>query len=277
MIMENTLQDKSGQILVSIITIVLNGQEVIRQTIDSVLSQSYEAVEYIIIDGGSTDGTVDIINEYESSLHYWQSGDDNGISDAFNKGIRRARGQVIGLLNAGDWYEPDCVENVVNVFREDNNTGVVCGSLQLWRGEDPEYLCSSVPELLDREMTVTHPTCFIRADLYKKVGLYSTKYSLAMDYEILLRIKMHGGNIVALARTLANMRHDGISEENWQDALRESHRARTELLGKSFFTTSWYLNFLILKRWLRTQLERLGFDNAVRFYRKRIALVKKTK
>ncbi len=263
--------------LVSIITIVLNGAQELRQTLDSVLQQTYELVEYIVIDGGSTDGTVEILKEYEPHLDYWTTEKDGGISDAFNKGIRKAGGEIVGLLNAGDWYEPDTVQQVVAVFQSDRNIGVICGSLQFWKGNRKEYLCRSVPHLLEREMSVTHPTCFVRRDLYAKVGPFSLDYKLAMDYEMLLRLKKSGCRFVSLERVLANMQHNGVSEENWQAALRETHKARNELLDSSFYTTIWYYWFLNLKRRVRLLLEWLGWDVVLRFYRKRIALVKKIK
>jgi glycosyltransferase involved in cell wall biosynthesis len=267
----------SKQPLVSIITIVFNGEKDIRQTMESVLQQSYGSVEYIVIDGGSTDGTVSILEEFDSQLTYWRSAADNGISDAFNKGINVARGEIIGLINAGDWYESDTVQCVVDAFLADKAVGVVCGALQFWKGSQPEYLCSSVPELLEREMSITHPTCFVLTDLYKRFGMFSDAYKLAMDYELLLRLKCKGAVFVALDTVLANMQHDGISEENWKKALQETHRARTELLDSSFFTTIWYYYFLILKRGIRVFLEKLGFDGLLHFYRNRLALVKKTK
>ncbi len=263
--------------LVSIITIVLNDESDIRQTMDSVLQQSYESVEYIVIDGGSKDGTVSILEEYDSQLTFWQSTADSGISDAFNKGIQRARGEIIGLINAGDWYEANTVECVVDAFLADREVAVVCGALQFWKGLQQEYICSSVPELLEREMSVTHPTCFVLTDLYKRFGMFSNDYKLAMDYELLLRFKCKGAIFVSLDNVLANMQHDGISEENWKNALRETHRARTELLGNSFFSTIWYYYFLTLKRGVRIVMEKLHLDGLLHFYRSRLALVKKIK
>ncbi len=266
-----------GQPLVSIITVVLNGESTLRQTMDSVLQQSYGTIEYIVIDGGSSDGTVALIREYEAHLAFWKSEADKGISDALNKGIQQARGEIIGLLNAGDWYEPDAVKTVVDAFLADQERGVVCGSMQFWKGNRREYLCRSVPELLEHDMSVTHPTCFVRADVYEQVGPYADEYMLAMDYHMLLRIHKHGYKIISLDSILTNMRHDGLSEQNWMAALGETHRARTELLDSSLFTSSWYLHFLGIKRRIRIIIERLGWEGVLRFYRGRIALVRKTK
>jgi len=271
------LQQISGRPLVSIVTIVFNGEKDIRQTMDSVLQQSYESVEYIVIDGGSTDATVSILEEYDSQLSFWESAPDKGISDAFNKGIKIASGEIIGLINAGDWYEPNTIEGVVNTFLAGKEVGVVCGALQFWKGSSLEYLCSSVPKLLEREMSITHPTCFVRTTLYRRLGMFSLDYNLAMDYELLLRLKTNGVIFVSLDNVLANMQHDGISEEHWKKALQETHRARTELLEDSFFSTIWYYYFLTLKRGIRIVLEKLGLDGLLHFYRSRLALVKKTK
>lgn len=271
------VQGGPGHPLVSIITIVFNGELSIRHTIDSVLRQSYDSIEYIVIDGGSRDRTVSIIREYEAKIDYWQSEPDKGISDAFNKGIGAARGEFIGLVNAGDWYEADTVKRVVETFLAEPEVGVVCGVLQFWKGLKREYLCHSVPALLEREMTVTHPTCFVRASLYRHCGLFATDYKFAMDYELLLRFKRQGNKFLAIESVLANMQHDGVSEENWKRALQETHRARAELLDTSFFTTKSYYYFLMVKRHARILLERLEFNQLIRLYRRRLALVKKTK
>ncbi len=271
------VQGGLGHPLVSIITIVFNDESSIRQTIDSVLRQSYDAIEYIIIDGGSHDNTVAIISEYEASLAYWQSEPDQGISDAFNKGIRAARGEIIGLINAGDWYEPETVQLVVKTFLAEQEIGVICGTLQFWKGLTQEYRCPSVPALLEREMTVTHPTCFVRAGLYHHYGLFATDYKLAMDYELLLRFKRQGSRFLSLEAVLANMQHDGVSEENWKKALQETHKARRELLEPSFWTSKSYYWFLMVKRQVRIWLQRWQWHRLICLYRQRLALVKKTK
>ncbi|HEB70225.1 MAG TPA: glycosyltransferase [Desulfobulbus sp.] len=263
--------------LVSIVTIVRNGEAHIRKTLESVLQQSYTSLEYIVIDGNSKDATISILRQYDDRIDYWQSESDEGISDAFNKGILAAHGDIIGLINCGDWYEADAVPRVVAAFSANQDVGVVCGALQFWRGASREYCCGSVPRLLEREMTITHPTCFIRAELYHRFGLYSMEYKFAMDYELLLRLKRQGVRFMSLTAVLANMQHEGVSEANWKDALQETHRARVALLGNSFFAGRSYFLFLIAKRGLRIGLEQLGLNSVIRFYRSRLALVKKHK
>ncbi|GAB4343761.1 MAG: glycosyltransferase family 2 protein [Desulfobulbaceae bacterium] len=266
-----------GRPLVSVVTVVLDRVDAIARTIESVLAQTYAPLEYIVIDGGSTDGTRSVIKRYDDRIDLWRSEPDRGVSDAFNKGIGLARGAIIGLINGGDWYEPDAVEQVVSAFTDHPEVGVVCGALQFRRQGRREYVCRSVPELLEREMTVTHPTCFIRRELYEKYGMFSEEYSLAMDYRLLLGLKVKGVRFMALPAVLANMEHAGMSEENWEEALRETHRARQELLPGSLFAHPVYYQFLAAKRRARILLEKSGCENLVRLYRARLALVRKTR
>lgn len=270
-------EELPGQPLVSIITIVLNGEEHLRKTIESVLHQTYAPIEYIVIDGGSTDKTISLISHYDEEIDYWVSEPDNGISDAFNKGILAAAGRFIGLINAGDWYEPETVQRVVEAFLAKPETGVVCGALQFWDGLNREYICQSVPRLLARDMTITHPTCFVRADLYRRFGLYEENYKFAMDYELLLRFKVHGVRFAALAAVLANMQHAGVSEAHWKQALQETHQARVELLTGSFFASRGYYFFVETKRRIRIFLDKMGASHLITFYRSRLALVRKIK
>ena len=268
-------QSEPWKPLVSIVTIVLNDEVNIKKTIVSVLQQSYSPIEYIIIDGGSQDNTVGVIRQYEGNVDYWCSEPDKGISDAFNKGILAATGDYIGILNAGDWYEKDAIEKMVAAFESDPALGVVCGALQFWHGAEREFICQSVPHLLERDMTVTHPSCFVRSEVYHTYGLFEQEYKLAMDYELLLRFKKQGVKFTALNIVLTNMQHSGISEINWKKALEETHRARKVLLKSSFFASTSYYYFILAKRLLRIFMENFGLNSVLGFYRSRLALVKK--
>ncbi|MCU7960849.1 MAG: glycosyltransferase [gamma proteobacterium symbiont of Bathyaustriella thionipta] len=253
------------QPLVSIITVVLNGKDQIEKTINSVLQQSYPALEYIIIDGGSSDGTVDIIQAHNDKISYWKSEADTGISDAFNKGIKAAHGHIIGIINAGDWYEKDAVQQVVDCFLADKSLGIACGALQFWNGPEKDYLCYPEPGLLEKDMSVIHPSCFVRADLYKDYGLFSLQYQLAMDYELLLRFKTNLARFLASDTVWANMAQGGVSDINWKAALLETHKARQELLKNSFFRSKSYYYFLFCKRSARIFLQKIGLDSLIKF------------
>ena len=119
-----------GKPLVTIITIVKNGEKYIENAIKSVINQTYENIEYIIIDGRSTDRTLDIIATYNESIDYWISEKDSGISDAFNKGINLANGELIGIVNSDDWLETNAVETIVNHLDEKHS--IYCGNLKLY-------------------------------------------------------------------------------------------------------------------------------------------------
>ena len=106
--------------MISVITVVLNSEELLEKTILSVINQSYSDVEYLIIDGGSSDGTVDIIKKYEKRIDYWSSSPDSGISHAFNNGLSQSSGDIIGILNAGDTFFADSFSVVSKAFKVNN-------------------------------------------------------------------------------------------------------------------------------------------------------------
>ena len=211
--------------LVSIVTVVRNGAKTLPRALDSVLSQDCPEIEYIIVDGGSTDGTLDLLRANQSRIGLWISEPDRGISDAFNKGIALSRGEVIGLLNSDDWYEPGAINAVVAQMRK-SGADIACGRLQYWDGDRRTYLASSDPAQLEGGMTVGHPTVFVRRDCYRRHGLFRLDFRLAMDYEWLLRAGTAGARFVVVDRCLANMQGGGVGDRRWRDSQREVARAR---------------------------------------------------
>jgi glycosyltransferase len=195
---------------VSIITIVYNSQETLEQTIKSVLNQTYNNIEYIIIDGGSTDGSVDIIKKYEDHIAHWSSEADKGISDAFNKGLRYATGTLIGLINADDWYEIDAVETIVQNYSD--AYGVYCGNMSMIDAEgNVEKIRKSNYNRLSLGMYIMHPTTFVKKEIYDCVGTFSDEYKLAMDYDLMLRIDKAGYRFLCINHKIACMRVGGVS------------------------------------------------------------------
>lgn len=209
--------------LISIITPCLNSERTIRQTIESVLHQTYKNIEYIIIDGGSADGTVEIIEEYRSQFHgsmRYVSEPDHGIYDAMNKGIALATGDVIGILNSDDWYEPDVLKEVRKCF-QDPHTEVIYGNLNLIdKNGQVKILMPSDIEKLRYEMEIPHPTVFIRKEVYEKYGAFEKKYKIAADYELMLRLYVKGVNFIYKNIVFANFRMGGISSQK-DDVVRE--------------------------------------------------------
>jgi len=138
------------QPLVSIITIVYNGEKHLQQTIESVLGQSYKPIEYLVVDGGSTDNSLSIIRSYGERIARWKSEKDRGISDAFNKGLSMVSGEIIGIINADDWYEPEAVERAVEALV---GSDIVYGDLRLIKDGKTDFVLKGNHLFLDSEMT----------------------------------------------------------------------------------------------------------------------------
>lgn len=264
-----------GKPLISIVTITFNTVKTLDIAIQSVLNQTYDNIEYIIIDGGSTDGTLDTIRKYEDRIAYWISEPDKGISDAFNKGIAAATGEIIGIINADDYYEATAVESAVSVLIA-TGTDIVHGMVQYRdvNGQKTE-LFSGSDDLLHKDMTVNHPSVFARRSAYEKIGLFRTDFHYAMDYEWLLRAKTNGLNFSYIDRCLSHVRLAGASDRNWKYARLEVAKAKDihcpGLSNRIFYA------FQIVKGSCRRFLEMIGLGCIVEFYHRRISYLKKVK
>ncbi|MBI5022317.1 MAG: glycosyltransferase [Ignavibacteriales bacterium] len=211
--------------LVSIITVCLNSASTIKQTIESVINQSYSNIEYIVIDGGSIDGTLHIIGEYKNRISHLVSEKDNGISDAFNKGLRIAKGEYIQLLNADDLIPRDKIANSVSELISHPECGFVFGDiiLQSGKGEDkripgnPDYR-QSISRIMRR---INHPTVLARRSLYENYGLFDVRWKIAMDYEWHLRIDKKGEYGFYSPEIVVMMSPSGVSNINTDAAIRE--------------------------------------------------------
>jgi len=263
-----------GAPLVSIVTVVFNAEKTLEHTIQSVLEQTYVRIEYIIIDGSSTDGSPGIIRKYESRIAYWVSEPDKGISDAFNKGIAAARGDIIGILNADDWYEKDAVALAVEKIGS-SGADIVYGMIQWWDNDKPAEKVSADHELLDREMSLNHPSVFARRAAYEQIGLYRTDFLYAMDYEWLLRAKKAGLTFAAIPQCIANMRLEGVSNNHWRRALKEESLAKS-LDSRGIGPIIFYY-YKTAKGFTRRLLERTGMKVLVRLFHSHISSVKKTR
>lgn len=178
---------------ISIITVVWNNKNTIKDAIDSVLSQTYKDIEYIIIDGASIDGTIEIIKSYGDKINKFLSEPDKGLYDAMNKGIKLAIGDVVGILNSDDFYMNEyTIEKVVKEFKSKNCDSVYAdlvyvrpGNLQkVVRYYDSSYFS---PEKFAYGWMPAHPTFFLKREIYEKYGVFKTDYKIAADYELLVR------------------------------------------------------------------------------------------
>ncbi len=207
---------------ISIITVVYNSAKTIEQTIQSVLSQTYKNIEYIIIDGLSTDGTTDIIEKYKDKISYYASEPDHGIYDAMNKGIAVASGDVIGIVNADDWYEAEAIENVMNCFAE-NSADIVYGEVRRVETDETISMTKKAGSLDDLWyfMSIWHPAVFVKRKVYQRLGGFSIDYEIAGEYEFLLRCYSNRIKFIYLDKVLTYFRSAGISNTKHMKCIKE--------------------------------------------------------
>lgn len=205
----------------SIITVVLNNKSYVEDCINSVLNQNYNNIEYIIVDGGSTDGTVDIIKKYDKYISKWVSEPDQGIYDAMNKGITMASGDVVGILNSDDFYASNTViPMVMNEFASQNVESVFADLVYVKRDKPDEvvryYRSSNFhPKKFAYGWMPAHPTFFVKMCCYERYGLFKTDYKISADYELLVRfLSKHGVSFNYVPRVIIKMRSGGISTRN---------------------------------------------------------------
>lgn len=259
--------------LVSVVTIVYNGEKHIEQTINSVLGQTYKNIEYIIIDGGSKDNTVSIIKKYEDRIATWISEKDKGISDAFNKGVLRATGSIVGTINADDWYEPTTVEKAVKALQ---NADFVFGDVQYWKGTEKSFIQKGNMEQLEEDSSIIHPTVFIKKAAYDQFGIYDTTYRCAMDYELFIRMKVNNCRFAYIPEVLANMRWEGFSDKQWLLGRKEMLAIKNKYFPerKRANTFFYYKNALAIA--ITKIMEKVGLGFLLKFYRQRFSRLKKT-
>ncbi len=221
--------------LISIITIVYNGELHLEQAMCSVFEQTYSPIEYIIIDGGSTDGSINIIKKHEHLVDYWVSEIDKGISDAFNKGVSKANGEIIAFLNSDDWYQPDAIENIVSSYLMDTDFDVYYAVTKFHKKEEAFFYPSGVLPHLSfvrkNHMAIAHPSTFVRKKVFDTIGDFNKKYKIAMDYDFLLRAMINGATFKFIDVFTTNFRTTGISSIYPQRAIKECVNIKEQLLS----------------------------------------------
>lgn len=197
---------------ISIITVSYNSAKTIRDTIKSVISQGFPELEYIIIDGGSSDGTCEIVQEYSEKISYFISEPDSGIYSAMNKGIAAASGSIVGILNSDDWYEEGAFLCVEKAFLNNPDIDVIYGRLNTISKNGEVKAAHSVPFYsLCYQMATPHPTVFVRKKIYDKYGYFDSSYRIAGDFELMNRLWSEKVAFGYLNKFLANFRTSGIS------------------------------------------------------------------
>lgn len=210
--------------LISIITVCRNSVKTIAQTMQSVLDQTFSDIEYIVVDGGSTDGTLGLIKEYEKKFNgrmKWVTEKDNGIYDALNKGIGMSRGELIGAIHSDDWYEKDAVENAVSAHRKDPGV-VIYGLMRIYDAELEKEVITYNARMLKAGIMIPHPTCFVLKAIYDKYGKFDLMYKYASDYDCFVRFYENGVKFVQIDRILANFRTMGTGTSQCWATRREA-------------------------------------------------------
>ena len=212
---------------ISIITVSFNSAKTIKETIESILIQDYNNIEYIIIDGGSSDETIDIVKSYSEKISYFISEKDNGIYDAMNKGIKAATGDIVGILNSDDFYPNSFVlSNVAKSFKK-YNCDAVYGDLVYVKEKDTTQIKrywqagNYNTSKIKNGWMLPHPTFFVKKVMYDRHGLYNSALKRAADYEMILKL-LYKENISVhyIPMILVKMRMGGASNSTFLNRIR---------------------------------------------------------
>ncbi len=211
---------------ISIVTVCYNSANTIEQTIQSVVSQNYSDLEYIIIDGGSTDGTVNIIKKYQEFISFWVSEPDHGVYDAMNKGLESCTGDIVAFLNSDDWYEKDTLKKVAQYFK-DTKADMVSGNVYLYAegGARKMELGRREKENVFFQVIYPHPALFVRRSLFRKMGGYDTSYRIAADMAWVINACAEGAEVLCVEDCFTYFRAGGLSSRQRYEGLKEHYKA----------------------------------------------------
>lgn len=268
----------NNPILVSIITVCYNSEKTVADTIRSVLNQTYNNWEHIVIDGGSKDQTINIFQSYNQSyngrLKLYQ-GPDKGIYDAMNKGISYAKGEIIGIINSDDWYASDALENIVKAYLScDNKEQIITGGLNrvrdgivIYKQKHHEITLKG----LKKGMPLQHPAVFVTKDVYKRIGTFDISYPHIADYDLIWRCYADGNiKFLFVDSVVSYMREGGASDcLSWKHI--KSRTIERYKLRKKYIpvTEAWFscLKFFIKEYCFQTVKKIIGTTNIQKIYK----------
>ncbi|MDA7615204.1 glycosyltransferase [Akkermansiaceae bacterium] len=232
-------QVNSAEPAISIVTVCYNSAETIGRSFESVLSQDMNDMEYVVIDGASSDNTLRIIEDYRNRFAekgiemIVVSESDKGIYDAMNKGLARCRGELIGILNSDDHYEPFALQRMRKAALDLPESGILYGFLRLMIGENELKVYRYNFDLILSDLSagveaaVQHPTCFVRRTVYDEIGRFDTSYRLAADYDFLLRAKVRGIKFHGLDDVITTFVSGGATDTTpFEVRLKERYKAQ---------------------------------------------------
>lgn len=211
---------------ISIITVVFNGEKTIARAVESIYSQRGVEIEHIVIDGASTDGTLSVLKQFQDNIALLISEPDQGIYDAMNKGIKLATGEIIGILNADDYYVNQSILHQVCDEFKSHNVEAVFGDVEYFDAENQARVTrvyrSSVfhPKKLARGVMPAHPALFLRREVYDRYGLFNIGFKIAGDFDLIARIFKSGDlRYSYIPGTLTRMQNGGISTQGLRSTI----------------------------------------------------------
>lgn len=213
---------------ISIITVCFNSAATLETTIQSVVSQTYKNIEYIVVDGNSKDRTLEIIKKHKNVITKWISEPDQGLYDAMNKGIKMATGDVIGLINSDDLFcDNEAIEKVMNVFMNKPKLDSVYADLYYVSQNDTDNIVrrwiAGGQKKFKYGWHPVHPTLYIKRDIYTKYGLFNLDFKLAADFEIMLRfLDRYKISTYYLKNVLVKMRLGGVTNRNIKNIYKQN-------------------------------------------------------
>ena len=214
---------------ISVIIPTFNSAKTIKDTLESIISQNWPDLQIIVQDGGSIDSTKTIVENYPAAMSGWKSETDNGIYEAMNKGIIRATGDIIAILNSDDIWLPNTLERVASAFFHNPDVGIVSGSIEVWEDSQNGAIVVLKSSLLHlhKGLTVQHPATFVRRSVYDSLGLFNTFYRIGADYDFILRCLKANVPWIILDDVFTRMRAGGkggstFTLNDWQ--IRRSHK-----------------------------------------------------
>jgi len=234
--------------LITVITVVFNGEEYLEQTIHSVINQSYDNVEYIIIDGDSTDGTLDIVKKYESQIDYWVSENDKGIYDAMNKGIKVSTGKWINFMNAGDrFFNTETIFNIC--IHIDKRVDLLYGDTEMRYKTFVRERKADIPKTIKKRMPFGHQSMFVKTKVHKN-NLYNIKYTICADYDFACAVYQKNIFFKKVDFVLSSCSTDGLSDI--QNIRRTKQSAEIAYRYFPILSVKFYHQKNILKNYIKT-------------------------
>lgn len=214
---------------ISVITVCYNSEKTIETAIESIINQDYKNIELIVIDGKSTDSTLDILKKYDNHIHTLISEKDKGIYDAMNKGLQKATGDIIGTLNSDDLYvKNNILSKIVSKFNH-TNCDIVYGDLYYVKQNNTNKIIRHwvtkpfKPDSFKKGWHPPHPTFFVKNHVYKNFGYFNLKYKLAADFELMLRLlEKHRINSAYINIPLVKMRLGGATNKNLKNIFNQN-------------------------------------------------------